>query len=562
MPLEGKNIVRRYEKLRANRVNFENRWDKLAPFIAPSRYGIVTQFAPGANIMEDVYDSTGQFAADIMAKFIAGEIMNPAEQWAANIHGNKELRKNDEVREWLEEVTEIQHEDLHRSNFYLEAPSSLVDWGGFGTASLFYAETPVLSNVPFQPGYRGTRFQADKIGRFLIDEDPLGRVDTLYRDFFYTARQASDRWGNNVSQAIKEARDAGNEDRQFTFIHAIQPRPNGEKQFGNKGFAWLSAYVEKETKHLVEEGGYERFPSVNPRWDKTPGEIYGRGPGEVALHDILTKNKGKRLELEDWALKVRPPVVVAHDSVIGTLRFKPAGLLTVKTRFNQSVKDVLSPFETGSRHDLNQIEQEQLKQAIRQAFFVDQIMQFLEMDLKDVNNFTFAKKLQLLFKVLGATYGRMQTEFLRPLWETHFMMLFGAGLFPPPPDVLAEFEDGGLIDVEFNNPLARAQKSGDNDAMTLALANLEPVIKLEMELRGYSETFDWIDIDKNAQETLRTSGVPATRIRSESEVKGAREARAEAQKQEQATEEAGMMVEGANKLAPMVKAMQGGKAGQ
>jgi len=560
MAVNGKDVVRRYEALRSDRMNFENRWEKLAPFISPTRYGILTQMSQGQDVMQDVFDSQGIFAADVLAKFLAGEVINPSEEWAQNIHGNKELRDNDEVREWLEECTRIQHSDLARSNFYLEGPSMLVDHAGFGTGSLFFTERPPLVNMPSARGYRGTRFHCDKIGRFLICENPIGEVDTLYRDFIYTARQARDRWGDAaLGSKVKQALAGNRPDERFTFIHAIQPRSPGEKGYGNKSYPWLSCYVEKEEHTVMEESGYQNYPAVNPRWDKTPGEVYGRGPGEIALNDILTKNKARQMELEDWALKIRPPVIVGHDSVVGTLRFRPAGLMTIKRHANQSVRDAIAPFETGSRADVNQIEQEQLKVSINQAFFVDQIIQFLEMDLKDVNNYPFAKKLELLFKILGSTYGRMETEFLRPMWENHFMMLFRAGVLPPPPPVLAEYPDGGLVDVEFQNPLARAQRSGENDAMGIALGNLAPIIELEMKLYGHSETFDWIDVDNNAKETFRSAGVPATRIKSDEQVQAYRKQRAEAEQAEQQTESMMQMAEGAGKAAPMVKAMQDGK---
>src|SRR5581483_8388107 len=93
--------------------------------------------APGADQMQDVYDSTAMFAADLLAKYIAGEVINPAQRWHRwKLRKPKHAPERSEADEWIEECTDRALKERSNSNFYAEAPEMLVDYGGFGTGCL------------------------------------------------------------------------------------------------------------------------------------------------------------------------------------------------------------------------------------------------------------------------------------------------------------------------------------------------------------------------------------------------------------------------------------------
>ena len=66
MAANGEDLVKRYDRLRGDRANFDERWERMAPFIAPSRMGITTQYAPGEKQTHGVYDSTTLMAAELI----------------------------------------------------------------------------------------------------------------------------------------------------------------------------------------------------------------------------------------------------------------------------------------------------------------------------------------------------------------------------------------------------------------------------------------------------------------------------------------------------------------
>ena len=550
MAANGPDTVRRYLRLKADRANHDDRWEMMAPFLAPSRVGILGQFAPGEKQTRGVYDSTTMMAAETMAHFIAGNVINPSQRWFGYRMRDPAVAQSDSVREWLEECRDRTLKRLAASPFYAEGPEALIDYGGFGTGFLMCEEAPQPVNRTIK-GFRGFYFHAEKTGRFCIAEGADGLVDTAFREFQLTARVANEQWGERGSlpESIRTALAAGKVDEPFKFIHAIYPRPRSEQGYGAKGMAWASCWVELESKHVCFESGYNTFPAACPRYHKTPGDVYGRGRGDLAFPDTWTLNTAKRMGLEDWALKIRPPILVRSDSVFGTLKMIPGGPTSINTHGGR-IQDTIMPFQTGSHPEVSHINEENLRQSINKIFFVETIWKLLETEKSEMTAFEFAKKLELLFRLFGPVYGRLEWEFLHQNVDITFDLQLAAGAFsPPPPEV---FMSDGQIDIEFQNPIARAQRAADVEALTLAVNDLAPLSQM------FPEIFDPIDPDKTAAGVLDIRGVPAKWRRNDDEIASIRSERHKQNQQENALAQLEQAAGAAGKAAPALKMLQGG----
>lgn len=552
MPADGAALVKRYNTLKNERHNFDDRWETMAPYLAPSRQGIITQYSPGEKQTRNVYDSTMMMAAEVMAMFMAGNVINPAQQWLS-WRPHDPLANTDNSREFCEECRDRFLKRLSASPFYAEGPESLIDYGGFGTGFLLIEEAPQPSNRTLN-GFRGFYFNSVKTGRFVISEGADGLVDTAMREFKFTARIAVDQWGERVSEGIRSAAGTGNQpDKLYKFIHAIYPRPKYEQHNGGSiGMPWASCWVEFESKTVVHEGGYKTFPAAIPRYQKTPGEVYGRGRGDLAFPDTWTLNTAKRMGLEDWALKIRPPVLQRHDSVIGTLRLVPAGGTSVNTHGGR-IQDAIMPFQTGSNPEVSHIKEEELRRSIREIFYVDAIRQLLQVEKSEMTAFEFAKKIELLFKILGPVYGRLEWEYLHRIADICFDLMYDAGEFPPaPPEMI---NSNGKILTEFQNPIARAQRAGDAEALTLVVNDLAPLQQL------FPQILDRIDPDKTADGIMEIRGFPARWTRNDKQLIMFRQAKQDQNAKDAALTDATQVADSAGKIAPLVKALQTSGAG-
>src|SRR5690606_17049346 len=95
-------------------------------------------------------------------------------------------------------------------------------------------------------------------------------------------------------------------------------RRSGDRSF--RGMPWRSIYVDKKHEHLIDLGGFRDQRYFSPRWSRSSGEIYGRGPAMKALPDVKTLNTIMRYGLEGLALDVYPPWMFPEESVVGRLR--------------------------------------------------------------------------------------------------------------------------------------------------------------------------------------------------------------------------------------------------
>jgi len=552
MPANGTEVIQRYVKKKAERANFDIRWERMAPFIAPSRIGIIRKRSEGVKQTQGVYDSTTMMAAETMAQFIAGHIINPSQQWHGYTMRDTSVQDNGQIREWLEESRDRTLKRMSASLFYAEGPESLIDYGGFGTGFLLTEEAPQPSNRIIR-GFRGFYFHAEKTGRFVIDEGIDGLVDSAWREFEMSARSIKDQWGEKegaLPENVQNSLAMGQQDRKFKIVHAIYPRPRSEQTHGALGMPWASVWVELESRHLIQESGYRVFPAAVPRYHKTPGEVYGRGRGDIAFPDTWTLNSAKKMGLEDWALKIRPPVLVRSDSVIGTLRLVAGGPTSINTH-GLPIQQSIMPFESGGRPEVSHIKEEELRQSIREIFYVDQIRQLMQVEKSEMTAFEFAKKLELLFRLMGPVYGRLEWEYLNRVVDIAFDLQLAAGAFSPPPPQI--YQTDGQIDITFQNPIAKAQRAGDAEALTLVINDLAPLGQM------FPQMFDRIDPDKAANGIFEIRGMPAKWQRSDKEIASLRAERQKQNAQENALAQLEQASSAAGKAAPVLKMLQGGQ---
>jgi len=549
MSTDAKATCKRHDALKSEASTHWKHCEEMTEFMAPTRSGIISKRSPGQRQNRTTFDSTATAAGELFANFIASYTINPSQQWGG-MRG-KDLQ-DDEMQEWFEEARDRVLTDFSNSMFYGEAPEMLVDWGNFGTGCMVSDELPFSATS--QGGWRGSRYETIMTGRFVGADGPDGLADTLMYEKSMTADQIRKRWPESTLPGkVQRAITEGKPDEKFTILHAVYPRSGEDMRYaaGARKMPYASCWIETESKSLIHESGYSEFPAVIPRLMRTPGEFLGRGRGHLAYPDTWTLQTIKRMSLEDLALKTRPPILHRHDSVIGTLRLTPGGPTSINTH-GLPISDSIQAFQTGSHPEVTAIKEEELRKSIRQMYFVDQILMLMEVNKSEMTAFEFAKKMELLFRVVGPIYGRLRKEFLERIWHIKFVQMFEARAFPDPPRQF--FEQGAEYDIVFENPLERAQRSTDVDALGLVAQDIAPWLPI------YPQLTDWLGADEVMQMILRTRGVSARVTNSREQVKATRAEREAQMAQEQALAQAGQMAEAAGHAAPMLAALQGGRS--
>lgn len=546
-------LLLRHDDLKQEQRLWLTLWQEVADFEIPNKGNISFRRASGQQQTDRMFDSTAGHALQLLAASMQGALTSAAFRWFSLTIQGVELKENQEVAILLEQCSDDMFGAFNDSNFASETHELYLDTPAFGTGGIVVEErTPSL----YVPG-GALRFTSLPPGSFCIDEDAEGFVDTIYRTVVLSARAAVDQFGaDNVGVQVTAAMKQ-NSNQRFEFLHAVYPRkdvPNssGARRLPATKKPFASCWVDITGRKLMRESGYDEQAILVPRWGKTSSEIYGRGPGIVALPDIKTLNKAVELKLKAWAKVVDPPLMVRDEGVLGDVKMRSAGITYVRDM------DSIRPL-TEAAGDLRvaDMEEEKLRKSIKQMFYSDQLQM---QDGPQMTAYEVQVRYELMQRILGPTLGRLQVEWLNPLINRVFWIRFRASRPDSPYRKLAAWcaENNRALVVEYEGPLAKAQRLAESTAMQRYFQIILPLTQVDPSVT------DNIDLDFVARAHADSVGTPAKMLREPSAVAKirnarteAKEAAAKAQQQAEAMKAAG----GAGGAAALVTALSGQKEG-
>jgi len=523
-------ILNQFKTLENQRTNWESHWQDLADFISPRKADITKKRTAGDKRSELVFDGTAIHAAEMLAASLHGMLTNPSSNWFSLRFKDRELDGDDEAKEWLEGVTDVMYSAFHRSNFAEAVHELYSDLVVFGTGVLMIEEDDETD----------IRFSSRHIGECYLAEDAKGRVDTVYRKFKMTCVAMRTMFGeeNLPTRLLNKAKMSPYE--EIEVLHAVFPRETYDvtrKDKGNKPFA--SIYIDPHDKVIIQEGGFDELPFTCPRWLKASFERgYGRSPGMTALSDTKMLSKMSEVTIRSAQKQVDPPLMLPDDGFMMPIRTVPGGL----NFYRSGTRDRIEPLNIGANNSLGLNMEEQRRNAIRSAFYVDQLIlsQGPQMTATEVIQRTEEK-----MRLLGPVLGRLQAELLQPLIERCYNILIRRKSFAPPPEFLANMD----VDIEYVSPLAKAQRMGDVQSAMRLFEMLAPLSQVNPQV------FDFVDMDGLAKYVINILGVPASTVKSDQQVAQERQERQQQQQQMAEQQEAMATAEAAGKAAPAVKAL-------
>ncbi len=264
----------------------------------------------------------------------------------------------------------------------------------------------------------------------------------------------------------------------------------------------------------MRQGFFDELPYMVPRWSKRSGEVYGRGPGHAALPDMRVLNRVAYAQLLGAEKLADPPIAVGSDSVVGKIRTHAGGVTYVDTTQipGGDPAGALRQLAVDYRLDVAETILEKRRDAIRTAFLNDRIQLAGGPQMTATEVITREKK-QLL--VLGPSLGRLQSEFLGPLVDRVFLLLYRNNHLVPPENLA-----GRELRAKYISPISRAQRSGEAEAFALAQQYLAPVIQADPTV------MDNFDTNRIARDSQDLFGYPQDYLRPEAGVAQIRKERA------------------------------------
>ena len=377
-----KNLQQMYRRALDLRAPWINRWD------CAMRYTMPTADDDAAMM----FDATAADAADNLAASIYSLLTPPESLWVSLVP--ESVASPDATA-----ATMALRANLNDSNFYTTIHQCYMDLIILGTACLFMAENPIGAASAFS-------FTAIPMRDIAVLNGAVFHMATM------PAREVMEKYPSwtppsNLRNAIKNDPE--------TPLRLVQ------SLVGTEFTAWLDVGGDIEN-NIVSTGKFETNPYIIFRWAVASGEQYGRGPVLRALPDIKTANKVVELVLKNATIAVSGIWQADDDGVINlsNINLTPGAIIPKAVGSSG-----LTPLASGANFDVSQIVLKDLRERIRHALLADRLGLLSEKEMTATE--IMARNADMM-RILGATYGRLLHEFIRPLVERGLQILARRGV--------------------------------------------------------------------------------------------------------------------------------------
>lgn len=524
---KAKQLFKRFEEARNKRQSYLQIWQEVSNYVLPYRGGFYDiQPNTGAISLYDrhveIYDDTATNALTKAASALYSYTANPATQWftfrLTTFPSNKKapegmtidsLMQSYDVKNYLDTVSRVVCSYI---NEHISSP-----YHGFCQELIAYSISGFLIIEDFSE--KVLNVQPISTKDLFVLNDIYGGIGEVYRTVTLTNEQAVMLFGQNVGpQILNDAQN--NPLKERIFIHAVLPRPFYDTKKQDKLNMPIASYwLDYQSKKLVSESGYEEFPYSIGRINVPAGYTYGFSPAMNIRHTIKSLNKLAKQKLNAGDLALHPAMNVPIDTYINPLSMKPAAL----NYHEMDAARVAEPMHTIGNFEINIETIRDAREQVRQGMMIDLIEQ------SDKDNTYQAMQEQLLqLKLMSPWQGNLERDALKPMAIRVFRILQRrGGILPEPPEQLKEaFSAGFGLTMDFQSPLAKAQRHFDVSAIERSLA-----FGAQLAQVG---GMDILNVEKAMRLYTYLLGAPSDILYSEKEVR---------QRQEEAARQQEMMMQ-------------------
>lgn len=499
---QGHRIVQTYERLKGERVNWDEHWDDLSEYFIPNKNNVYGYRLQGERKFNKMYDSTSIHSLELLASSLHGMLTNPSSLWFNLSTGDDKLDANKDVRQYLQDCSDIIIQTLNRSNFQEEIHETYLDLGGIGTTVLAIEEDDETD----------IRFYSSPIYSSYIAENSKGAVDTLYKKYDMTLRNIKQKFGEDVLKKLPEFlnRVADKPHDKEEIVFGVEPHPE------KKG-KWLGVHVLRKHGITLKETIYHSWPFAVPRWSKLNEEIYGRCPAMKALQDVKMLNAVMRTVIRGMQKVVDPPLMVPDNGFLLPIDTTPGGTNFYRT----GMKDRIEPFPNTARPDVGLDFMDNIRARVREAFFIDQLQL---VNQRDMTATEVMQRTEERLRFLGPILGRLNNELLRPVIDRAFDILSRRGKLPKAPEAL---RDQGDLAIIYTSQIAKAQRTSESSTLQRVLQASSAILEFQPDV------MDNISGDEVLRYNARIFGLPEQMLVATKQVADTRKQRAEAQQRQQ-----------------------------
>lgn len=395
----------------------------------------------------NLFDATLQLSLVRFANRLQAELTPAFQEWAQYVPGPLVPdERRTRARAELQGLTKATFAAIQVSNFDTAVGEFYMDLG-LGTGYMMVLEGNIKQPV---------NYVTVPESECAPQEGPWGTIDGVYRQRKMPRHQIKQHWPD---AEVSEPAGMTDDDRRkdVSVIEATYYDYDAGVWYYDVMIDSGDNKAGPDPERVVERT-YDESPWIVTRWIKVTGEVQGRGPVLFALPDAKTANKVKELILRNAALAVSGVWTAVKDGVLNTaaIRIQP-GMVIPVGRNGGALGPSLQPLEFGGRFDVAQLVLEDLQMSIKKAMLDNQLPPD-DQGYQATATFIVARMKELQ-QDIGSPFGRIMSEFIRPLMRKTLHILNRIGAVNVPKNLL----DGAFVDVQVTSPLAMVQNLNDVD---------------------------------------------------------------------------------------------------
>ena len=428
--------LKKYEKAKTIRLQFEDLYDEIFEYCLPQRQGF-KNYTPGQRRDDKIFDETATVGVQEFASRLQSGLVPNFARWADFVAGSEVPEEEaDTINNELDKVTEYVFEIIQTSNFAQEIHECFIDLA-LGTAVLLVEEGDAVNPI---------RFHSIPLPHVVLDTGPNGRIDHVYREREIKSEDMVVAYPNGVfsENMVKNMRNGEKKCKVLEVSCRIYDDPNEEH------YAFM--VIDVENKHLIlreDFKGVGSNPFIAFRWSKASGEIYGRGPAVNALSAIKTCNLTIEMILENAQMAISGIYQMDDDGVINTdtINLVP-GTVIPKAPGSQG----LQPIRSAGSFDVANLVLNDMRNNIKRALYNDMLG---DPNRTPASATEIAERMADLSRKIGSAFGRLQAEMVQPVLQRIIFLLRKQGRIQIPT------VNGREVKIKSVSPLAQAQSNQD-----------------------------------------------------------------------------------------------------
>ena len=479
--MDGHQIIKKFNSMNSHVIgNWQNLWQECADWCLPNndninRVRIGGQEKPPQRMIDTCIEANYNFAAGFFS-----HMFPPNTVWAKYRHPSPLMMQDEQVAKYFEDVSRIIHQVLIGSNFAQEQFQALLSLGCFGTNCLSLEEDDKEI----------IRFKNIQVNHIRIDQNHLGEVDTVAREFKLTIRQAIQMYG------LEALHEAGldrieeelnlNYEKKYTFIQCVQPRidydPRSKK---STKLPFGSYHVSKKTGKIVKESGFDYNPYKVSRFTVGNEEIYGRSPMSMVLGTARRTNVIYRSMLISAEQHANPQWLIPDDDSVSGMSNRAGAFIRWRATNPAGKPERLAPNgDPGIAAEMYKQHDDQIKKMFFNHLFRP-LDAYRNMTATEVNERMTTDLMQL-----APFVSRYIEEHVTPVMEHTYYVLAKKKMLPPIPEVLSEAPE---YEVDYVGRLSMATKSFETMGAVNTLRMFGEIAQMSPQLQ---QSIDNVDPDK------------------------------------------------------------------